>query len=140
MNDLITHLRARGFTLTIVAGSLRVRPASTLTQDDRDAIRGGLPALIAALTVGEPWDGREAIRLMSDADALVEQLGMSGRHPAIQNAAAVVSSAYATRDLETVRFACSAFAVTVRELAASAHPGGSIKPCPTIGDRHAAPR
>ena len=65
----------------------------------------------------ESWDQREALRLMAEADALVERLGVDGLHPVVADAATVVGSAFAARDLATVRFACSQFAAMVRELA-----------------------
>lgn len=70
------------------------------------------------LLVGaEPWDQRAALRLIVDADALVEQLGVDGQHPVIVSAAAMVTNAFATRDMETLRFAVAEFTVLVRGLA-----------------------
>src|SRR4051812_43358900 len=60
---------------------------------------------------------REALVLLEAAEALVEKLGVSGRHPDVKDAAAVVTSAYNSGDLETVRFACSEFVATVRLVA-----------------------
>jgi hypothetical protein len=54
---------------------------------------------------------------MFDADALVEQLGIDGRLPAVQDAAAMVTSAHAMRDMETLRLAIAEFTVVVRRLA-----------------------
>ena len=65
-------------------------------------------------TACEPWDQPAALRLMAEADALVEKFGVDGRHPAIVDAAAMVGSAFETRDMETVRFATAEFAATVR--------------------------
>src|SRR5262245_53573905 len=100
---LIAQLRERGFALSVTAGSLRVRPRSRLTPEEREAIGSHLPELIATLTVGEPWDQCEALRLMEEADALVGHLGVDGRHPAIADAAAMVVSAHVLRDMETLR-------------------------------------
>ena len=118
-STLIASLRKRGFRLTVDSGSLRVAPASALTADDREAIRIELPALVAALSPGEPWDQRTALRLMEAADALVERLGVVGSRPEITTAATMVVNAYATRDVETLRFAVAEFTVIVRRLAAS---------------------
>lgn len=118
MIALITELRNRGFILRVVAGSLRIAPASALKPRDRDAIRTDLPALIAALSPGNPWNQREALRWMYDADTLVERLGVDGQHPEVAAAAAMVGSAYASCDMETVQFACSEFGVVVRAVAA----------------------
>jgi len=54
---------------------------------------------------------------MADADALVERSGVDGRAPTIRDAAAVVFSAYLTRDMETLRYALAEFALVVRQLA-----------------------
>jgi hypothetical protein len=70
----------------------------------------------AILSGPDLWDGRIAIRLMHDADALVGRLGVDGRHPRVQGTAAVVSAS-ATRDMETLRFAVAEFAALFRALA-----------------------
>ncbi len=111
---LITSLRARGFRLAVVNGSLRVSPASALTSGDREAIREALPAVLATLCEVEPWDGKTALGLMESADALVGRLGVDGTWPEIADAAAVVVSAHATKDMETLRFAVTDFIVAVR--------------------------
>ena len=66
---------------------------------------------------GEPWNGMKAVRLMSDLDDLVERLGVQGDDPSLREPALMVMSAYKTRDMETVRFACSEFEAQVRTLA-----------------------
>jgi hypothetical protein len=140
---LIRDLQARGFSLAVAGGALRVRPTSGLTPADRAAIRAHLPALLAELTaataipgaasgVGPAWHPAEARRLMAEADGLVEQLGVDGRHPRITAAAALVASAYATRDLETVRFAVAEFTATVREVFAG-QVGANPKRYPPAG-------
>jgi hypothetical protein len=67
---------------------------------------------------------------MSDADSLVERLGIGGRHPAVRDAAAMVTSAHATRDMETLRFAVSEFTVVVRGVARERVPAGGTEPNP----------
>lgn len=62
----------------------------------------------------EPWDSLTAIILMGKGDELVERLGVSGLLPAIQTAAAMVASAYPTRDMETLRFSLAEFEDAVR--------------------------
>src|SRR5262245_34205532 len=57
----------------------------------------------------EPWNPAEACRLTAEVNALVGDLGLDGRDPEVADAAAVVASAYRTRDMETVRFACGEF-------------------------------
>ena len=42
MTTMVTELRNRGFTVTVVLGSLRITPASALKADDRKAIRANL--------------------------------------------------------------------------------------------------
>jgi hypothetical protein len=115
--DLLADLERRGFTLRAVAGSISVVPASGLTPDDRRAIRENRSELLAILSVAEPWDADSAQRLIDGADALVERLGVDGRHPAVAAAAGVVTSALAMRDMETVRFAVAEFIAVVRGLA-----------------------
>jgi hypothetical protein len=122
---LLATLSRRGFTVRAVGGFISVIPASELTADDREAIRQRRDELLAVLSPAEPWNLDTAIRLMDEADALVEQLSVDGRHPAIA-AAAMVSSAFATRDRETVRFAVAEFAV--RPVAA--HGAGPPTPIP----------
>ena len=114
---LLAGLSNRGFTLRAVSGRLAVSPATSLTAADRDAIYERRNELLAILSPGEPWNPGVAIRLMHDADTLVEEMGVSGRHPAIADAAATVTSAFATRDMETLRFAMSEFVSVVRRVA-----------------------
>jgi hypothetical protein len=115
---LLADLARRGFTVRAVAGAISVAPASGLTPEDRQAIRDRRARLLAILSPREPWDAATALRLMETADALVERLGVDARHPAVAAAAEEVGSAYATRDMETVRFAVAEFVVVVRRLAA----------------------
>lgn len=61
-----------------------------------------------------PWDQRRAVRLMYDADTLVERLDVDGTDPEVRSAAALVASAYATRDMETMLYAVNEFEVEVR--------------------------
>jgi len=114
---ILADFARRGFTLRAVAGRLSVSPATALTVADRKVIRQRRNELLTILSLGEPWYQKTAIRLMHDAEALVEGRGEDGRHPAITNAAAIVCSAYRTRDMETLRFACREFEATVRGLA-----------------------
>jgi hypothetical protein len=74
--------------------------------------------LLAILAPCEPWNKKAAIKLMHDADEVAGELNISGGHPDVMDAAAMVTSAYATRDLETLRFAIAEFLVLVRQLAA----------------------
>lgn len=129
--DLVTALRARGFVLAVADGTLAVCPATGLTAADREAIRHNLPELVAALaneplepadTTSQPlsdaWDSELAHRLVYDADALVSELGVSGWHPAVQDAAEAVARAHATENMTALRRAVSAFVTVVRGLAA----------------------
>jgi hypothetical protein len=123
--DLVETLRRRGIALSEAGGRLEVRPASALTDRDREAIRSHAADLLAALQsprapeeqAGEPWDREVAIKLMFNADGLVERLGVDGHHSAIVNAATLVSSASDARDMETLRFALAEFELTVRRVA-----------------------
>lgn len=113
----LTDFAKRGFTLRAVGEQLSVAPASALTTADRQAIRERRNELLAILSPKEPWNPQAAIRLMHEADALVERLGVSGGHPAVAEAAAMVSSALAARDMETIRLAVVEFAVILRRIA-----------------------
>jgi hypothetical protein len=128
--NTLSTLAGRGIAVTVSpAGKLQVRPASLLTSAEHDWFRAHVGVILAHLektAVGnsdvplsgnEPWDRQVALRLTAEADALVERLGVSGQHPAIVSAAAMVVSAYATHDLETVRFAVAEFALCVRDVA-----------------------
>ena len=75
-----------------------------------------------ALAGAEPWNPAAALRLVFDADALVERLSIDGRLPAVQAAAAMLVSALAARDMETVRFAAGEFAAAVRAAALQKDP------------------
>ncbi len=121
---LLSGLRRRGFTVRVIDGSISVIPASRLSSADRQAIRECRDNLLAILTPGAPWDTATALRLMNAADALVERLGVDGRHPKVAAAAAVVTSAHATRDMETLRFAVAEFTAVVRRIAAQNRPTG----------------
>jgi hypothetical protein len=128
---ILADFARRGFAFRAVADRLRISPASALTTADREVIRERRTELLAILTPAATWNQEEAIRLMHEADSLVEQLGVSGRHPAVADAAAMVVSAFATRDMETVRFAVSEFAVVVRRVASERKSTGVTKQTPT---------
>jgi hypothetical protein len=53
---------------------------------------------------------------MEEADAMVLSLDPHGLVQVVQCAAAMVVGANLTGDMETLRFACSEFAVAVREI------------------------
>jgi len=125
--EIIHALRCRGITLLAVEGKLVVRPATGLTSDDRDAIRSNVPELVAALAAerqlasqvevevgSESWDQSAALRMLFDADTLVEQLEVDGRHPEIAAAAARVSDAFVAHDMPALRRALGEFETAVR--------------------------
>lgn len=124
---LLDALQRRGITLSAAAGRLVVHPATALTPDDRTAIRRHLTELVAAVAgwqtpLGgvepavprDPWDQPAALRLMFDADTLVERLGVDGRHPAIAAAAARAAGAHAARDMTALRLVLTQFEAVVR--------------------------
>ena len=127
-STLIQHLQGRGFSLAVVAGSLQVHPASRLTVEDRDLLRSHAAAILehlnrtptdtvpSPMSGPEPWDTRVALRLMEEADGLVERLGVNGQHPAVADAAAMVERSHATRDLGTLRSAVAQFTALVHRL------------------------
>ena len=123
-------LAAQGIAVTVSASrTLQVRPGSQLDEVDREWLRAHAGAILAhlgdafgvsingTLSGNEPWDGRVALKLIDEADVTVERSGVDGRHPAVKDAAAMVTSAFATRDLETLRFAVSELTLVVRQLA-----------------------
>jgi hypothetical protein len=114
---ILDDFARRGFTLRAVADRLCVSPASALTTTDREVIRERRTELLAILTPAEPWNLEAAIHLLHEADSLVERFGVSGRHPAVADAAAMVASAFATGDMETVRFAVAEFTALIQKLA-----------------------
>ncbi|VTS01848.1 unnamed protein product [Gemmata massiliana] len=126
--DLLVTLRRRGLALSVVAGKLVVQPATALAPADREDIRAHLPALVAILTVereqfdrpepeaGAAWDQHAAHRLMFEADALVEALGVNGRCPEIDTAAEAVYRAHVAHDPRAFRNAIERFVTTVHRL------------------------
>ena len=123
-------LAERGIVAGVSAsGTLRVCGASLLTPDEQKWFRAHAGAILAhlastavtnsnfSLSGKESWDQSAALQMMHDADGLVERLGIDGRHPAVESAAAMVVSAFATHDLETVHFAVVEFEVAVRQVA-----------------------
>ena len=130
-SELVDALRARGVTLSVANGRLEVRPASALTDPDRALIRVHVTDLLAALnpTTGEPWNAAVARRLMYDADTLVGQLGVDGRHPEVTNAAARAVNVSATRDLPALRLAVARFGAIVRRIACERGNGAGCSTC-----------
>ena len=143
---LLEDLRRRGIALSAAADQLIVQPASALSPADRAAIRRHLAELVAVLTgeakphlgvepatVLDPWDQSAALRLMFDADTLVERLGVDGRHPAIAAAAARAAGAYAARDMTALRRALTEFAAAVRPARSSSdHMTRQFSPAGTV--------
>lgn len=124
--DMLAALAARGLAVSVSpARTLLVRPSAALTSADRAWLRAHAGAAVEHLApvgpriVGaEPWDARVLGALVACADALAEQLQVSGLHQAVRAAAEAVASAWATGDAETVRFAVSEFRATVQRVAA----------------------
>lgn len=121
--DLIAYAADRGVRLRELGGRLRCLSVGPLPEDLRTILVARKAELLAHLGSpppggAEPWDGREARRLMEAADALVERLGVDGRHPAVAASAAAVASAYRVRDMETLQLAVAEFEVAVRRQAA----------------------
>ncbi|QDU23914.1 hypothetical protein [Urbifossiella limnaea] len=119
---LLSALRGRGFAVAATGGKLTVRPASALTTAEQAAIVTHLSGLVAAVATGVTpavgdRDNDTAVRLLTDADTLVERLRVSGTRPEVNAAAAMVCRAYATGDLAAVRFAVAEFERVVRRLA-----------------------
>jgi hypothetical protein len=121
--DLIQQAASRGVHLRAAGSVLRCLSAGPLPADLRDLLSAHKAELLAHLSDpprprSEPWDRRTAQRLMGAADELVEHLGVDGRRPEVVEAAAMVTSAYAMRDLQALRHAVAAFTALVAALAA----------------------
>lgn len=114
---LLADLGGRGIVVRATAGSVAVRPAGALTAADREAVRECRADLLDVLGRAGPWDGAAAVRLMAEADGLVERLGADGRHPFLIAAAERVVGAYATRNPEALVFTVRAFTERVRTAA-----------------------
>ena len=115
---LLADLTRRGFTVRVAGGALAIRPASELTANDRAAIRECRAALLLALSSPEPWDAGDAVRQMYEADTLVGQLGVSGSHPEVRDAATHVNKAFTACDPIAFRLALAEFTSTIRRVAA----------------------
>src|SRR5262245_60853616 len=132
--DLITLARDRGITLWVDGGTrLRYRTrAGMLAGEIREQLASNRQAVIDALTgrvrpsppspPSPPqhpgmWDATEAIRLETEADGVVEQLGVPGSHPDIQAAVERVTRAHYASDLDGVRTACAEVVAAAKRLA-----------------------
>jgi hypothetical protein len=114
---LLADLTRRGFVIRVTGGALAISPASELTANDRVAVRECRAALLLALSSAESWDAADAIQQMYDADTLVGQLGVSGCHPEVQDAATRVIAAFTDCNPVAFRSALAEFTATVRRLA-----------------------
>jgi hypothetical protein len=68
----------------------------------------------ATLSGWESWDKPTAHRLIAQTVALIERYGVARTRSEVRDVLALLSSAEATIDPETVRFACSEFEIAVR--------------------------
>jgi hypothetical protein len=75
----------------------------------------GDPPRGASLTGFEVWDEYQAGQLIEGVEALVAGLDVGDR-PELRDAAVMVAAARGTRDMETVRFACSEVVAVARGL------------------------
>jgi hypothetical protein len=114
--EVIAVAAARGVRVGVRDGRLTIRSAAPAPDDVKALVRAHRPALLAYLAA-EPWDLAAALHLMDQADAAVEQSGVSGTHPEVRAAAAAVCAASAAKDLAVVRAACAAMTTAVRRLA-----------------------
>ena len=116
---LVSNLTGRGMSVTVEGERLAVRPASRLTDADRELLRRHKAELLAHLTRAgpEPWVAATAIALMHGADGAVAASGASGRHPDVRAAVERVWDAHRRHDLGGVRAACAELVGTVARLA-----------------------
>jgi len=124
LESFLADLNRRGVAVWTVNGQVAVRPAHRLTTVDQAMIREHREALVALLssTTTAPWNLTTALRLMDAADAAVNRSGVSGSHPEIQAGVAMVSTAYAAKDLSRVRAGCDAMKAVVLRLSARSAP------------------
>jgi hypothetical protein len=120
---VIAEATARGAVLSVSPeGQLRVRTRGPLPADLKALLTTHKAALVVYLSrsAAEPWNPAAALHLMDQADASVEQSGVSGTHPEVWAAAQAVCASYAAKDLAGVRAACRAMTAVVRRLAGDA--------------------
>jgi hypothetical protein len=119
LTSFLSGLARRGVAVAVEGDRLVVRPSDRLTDADRDTLRRHRAELLAYLTgnVPEPWDRLVATHLMEQADAAVEESGVSGCHPDVAASVAVVSARYRAQDLPGLRAACDVMRATVARLA-----------------------
>jgi hypothetical protein len=125
--DLLTDLSSQGFTLAAEGGAIRVRPASRLTEDLRQAIRANKIELLAIISSPAtlvtparqskpsaaplaPWDAAEASRLLVNLRfeiQRIESVDSRGRPPAslhnvLADALAIAEGYVAKHEAEAV--------------------------------------
>jgi hypothetical protein len=115
--ELLADLTRQHITLTAEGDSIRVRPASRLTAELRNAIQMHKPALLALLKGSEQsapafiWDQAAAEELLADLRATVERLkvaGFRGRPPSLflklaADAVAIAEGHFRDHELEAAR-------------------------------------
>jgi hypothetical protein len=119
----------RNIALARIGDQLTFRGPAKAVAELRPLLVKYKPALLAILSDtganpkrakrsgDEQWDESVAMQLIANVNALLRRLGVDRRHPSIVDTSAMLRSAFETRDLETVHFACSEFKVAVRKLA-----------------------
>ncbi len=131
-DTLVSNLKtyaARGVVIVVTpTNTLQVRPASLLTPEDRGWFCANAKAIIGLLndtrsataqtapSCGEPWDEELANELVENAKLRLKRSGLTSNHQELQDGIAMLANAFATRDLETVRFAVTEFQILVREI------------------------
>jgi hypothetical protein len=110
--ELLDDLTRQGFTLTPQGGSIRVRPASRLTEAQRQAVAGHKLTILALLTApvapSAPWNAVEAGRQVGAALAAWRWPAERAARCRLGELADAVDAAYLARDLPRLRQAVAA--------------------------------
>jgi hypothetical protein len=114
---VLADLADRRFRVRAVAGSVRVSPASALTDADRQAIRQNRGGLLGLLAETDVWDLPAVIGWVCDADELVERLGVRRTHPEVLALARTAVAVQRLENMTAMRSALAEFTALVRRLA-----------------------
>ena len=112
---VMARLAEAGIRLAPDGPNLRYSSPVPLTPELRELIIAHKAVLLAYLSI---WSGPRALALEQAADALVEQLGVSGTDPAIQEAATRCAAAGVAKDMGALRLAVFELEARARKLAA----------------------
>jgi hypothetical protein len=113
--ETMTRLAAAGVRVAPDGANLRYWAAMPLSPELREEIVRSKAELLAYLAV---WNGKRALALTTEADSLVESLGVPGSDPEILAAVDRCIAAQGKQDMAGLRAACFAIEDRARTLAA----------------------